>query len=53
MSMWYSVTVPTLDFDYLYILHELSFSVLSPSHFILALWQSCVLSTVVQINEYE
>jgi len=30
-----------------------SFSVLSPSHFILALWQSCVLSTVVLINEYE
>jgi len=29
------------------------FSVLSPSHFILALWQSCVLSTVVLINEYE
>ena len=29
------------------------YSVLSPSHFILALWQSCVLSTVVLINEYE
>jgi len=29
------------------------FSVLSPSHFISALWQSCVLSSVVLINEYE
>jgi len=29
------------------------FSVLSPSHFILALWQSCALSTVVLMNEYE
>jgi len=29
------------------------FSVPSPSHFILALLQSCVFSTVVLINEYE
>jgi len=29
------------------------FSVLSPSHCILALWQSCALSTAVLINEYE
>ena len=29
------------------------FSVLSPSHFILAPWQGCVLSTIVLVNEYE
>ena len=29
------------------------FSALSPFPFILALWQSCVLTTVVLINEYE
>ena len=45
--MWYSVAVPALEFDYLYTY------TLSPSHFILALQQSCVLSTVVLINEYE
>jgi len=48
-----SVTVPTLEFDYLFTITLTFFSVLSPSHFILALWQSCVLSTVVLINEYE
>jgi len=39
---------------YIYIYHITLtfFSVLSPSHF-LAPWQSCVLSTVVLINEYE
>jgi len=47
-----SVTVPTLEFDYSYIHNTLTFfSVLSPSHSILALWESCVLSTVVLINE--
>ena len=48
--MWYSVTVPALEFDYLYITLTF-FSVLSPSHFILVLLQSCVLSTVVLINK--
>jgi len=52
-SMWYGVIVPTLEFIYLYIYSTLtSFAVVSPSHFILALRQSCVLSTVVLINEY-
>jgi len=36
--MWYCVTVPTLEFDYLYIylcyLYIYLFSVLSPSRFI-------------------
>jgi len=42
----------TLEFDHLYMYITItSFSVLSPSHFILALWQSCVLSTVVLIND--
>jgi len=50
--MWYCVTVPTLEFHYLYNYITLTFfSVLLPSHFILAL--SCVLSTVVLVNEYE
>jgi len=54
MSTWYCVTVPTLEFDYLYMYITLTFfSVLSPSHFILAPWQSCVTSTVVLINEYD
>ena len=46
------VTVPTLEFD---LTPETFFSVLSPSHFIVALWQSYVLSTAVGllINEYE
>ena len=39
-------------FIYIYITLAF-FSVLSQFHFILALWQSCVLSTVVPINEYE
>ena len=50
-----SVTVPTLEFDYSYIFIYTTltfFSVLSPSHFILALLQSCFLS-VVLIKECE
>jgi len=47
-SMWYFVTVPTLEFDFyiflLFLYIRLTFfSVLSPSHFILAPWQTCVL----------
>jgi len=54
MSTWYCATVPTLEFDYLYMYITLTFfSDLSPSHFILAPWQSCVTSTVVLINEYD
>ena len=54
MSTWCCATVPTLEFDYLYMYITLTFfSVLSPSHFILAPWQSCVTSTVVLINEYD
>jgi len=47
------VTVPTLEFDLLIYITLTFFSVLSPSHFILALLQSCVLSTVILINECE
>jgi len=43
----------TLEFDHLYMYITItSFSVLSPSHFILALWQSCVLSTVVLMKTF-
>jgi len=53
MSTWSSATVPTLEFDYLCLLHQLSFQSRRRLILFLALLQSYVFSTVVLINEYE
>ena len=55
MSMWYSVTVLTVEFDFLYILQLHFFSVLSLSHFILDSMAKLrfVNCCSLLINEYE